>query len=153
MHTPQSLPHHLTAMKVSAYGDAVWLLMTTRNADIGSSRKMLAPRSGSSWPRLRKKSGRSQRRLGRETGISSSRLSRIERGRFLPSLEELGRLREALCFDVEVIVFGRSVASSLSRLAGVLENVSEPGELAVIEQLMESLIQARACGVRAEGKQ
>ena len=101
---------------------------------------------------LRKKSGRSQRRLGRETGISSSRLSRIERGRFVPSLEELGRLREVLCFDVEVIVFGRAVASSLSRLAGVLENVSEPGELAVVEQLLESLIQARAGGVRAEAK-
>ncbi len=101
---------------------------------------------------LRKKSGWSQRRLGRETGISSSRLSRIERGRFLPSLEELGRLREALCFDVEVIVFGRSVASSLSHLAGVLENVGEPGELALVEQLMESLIQARAGGVRAESK-
>jgi transcriptional regulator with XRE-family HTH domain len=101
---------------------------------------------------LRKKSGRSQRRLGLETGISSSRLSRIERGRFLPSLEELGRLREALCFDVEVIVFGRSVASSLGRLAGVLETVSEPGELAVVEQLLESLIQARSGGVREEAK-
>jgi len=93
---------------------------------------------------LRKKTGRSQRQLSRETGISSSRLSRIERGCFLLSLEELGRLRAVLGFDVEEIVFGRSAASELSRLAGSLESVGDPGEVAVVGRLMEWLIEAKA---------
>lgn len=93
---------------------------------------------------LRKKSGRSQRQLGRETGLSSSRLSRIERGRFMPNLEELARLRAGLGFDLDEIVFGRIATSSLGRLgrlARVLEDTGDPAEVGMVERLMQCLIQ------------
>jgi len=98
---------------------------------------------------LRKKSVRSQRQLSRETDISSSRLSRIERGRFLPSLEELARLRAVLGFDLDEIVFGRSATSSLGRLvrlARVLENVGDSAELDVVERLLQCLSQDKTNG-------
>jgi len=98
---------------------------------------------------LRKKSGRSQRQLSRETAIASSRLSRIERGRFLSSLEELARLRAVLGFDLEEIVFGRSAASSfgrLGRLARVLEDLGDPADVRVAERVMQCLIQDKASG-------
>lgn len=49
---------------------------------------------------LRKKRGMTQKQLSAETGINRTMLSRLETKDYIPSIEQLQALGEALCFDI-----------------------------------------------------
>jgi len=92
----------------------------------------------------RNQTGRSQRQLARETDIASSRLSRIERGRCKVQLGELVRLCETLRLDLDESVFGRTFSQGrLVRLARLLEEVADPGEVDVLERFLGCLIDGK----------
>lgn len=83
----------------------------------------------------RKAFGWSQRRLSREARIDSSRLSRIERGLVLPSLVEIGRLRESLHASCDELLFGGS-----------------PGPLGQQQAFLQRVLYLLELGLAAEGE-
>ncbi len=56
---------------------------------------------------LRKKNGLSQGELAQKIGVSSAHLSRLENGRYLPSVEVLKNLADTLNVSTDSLIYGK----------------------------------------------